>query len=426
VREHSSLNSTRTPTTFIPPLPTPPEAMNAVLIALTIGRSAMALPLAATPGMKISGPASATAAPLPSSMASLPTRTSPFASPVASRLTSLAASPTAAPHGRSFASFFGCPDDGSECPYIADDYDDDGAASAARQGIVDYSFMLCADPDSPYCYAPTATRGSSTLQVVPPSFALTATPVVATGGSVSVPDFSSWRSVMESPLSESIAEVKSMLSAAKAAATAVPAHDEDGEDEHHEHQEDGADEDDLVQEAAVHETDGVDDEIEKEETSDSAMAPYLEAAYALPGDSLSSSTPDSDLTPPVNPSCSDVAPVPNPDAMASPPALDSDDSISSDYATPSLEDATPPPPALGSDDTTGRDALSPSNGALPPTKRSTHKHMDDEEFEEIMGGKFGDDWLAAFDVPAEQLSSAGLSPASACSATTTISPSSAV
>jgi hypothetical protein len=339
-----------------------------------------------------------------------------LASPDASGLTSSTASATAVPHGRSFASFFGCPDDGSECPYIADDYDDDGAASAARQGIVDYSFMLCADPESPYCYAPTATRGSSTLQVVPPSFALTATPVVATGGSVSVPDFSSWRSVMESSLSESIAEVKSMLSAAKAAATAAPEH---GEDEHHEQQEDGADEDDLVQEAAVHETDGVDDEIEKEETSDSAMAPYLEAAYALPGAPL----PDSALTPPVNPSCSDVAPVPNPDAMASPPALDSDDSTDSDYTIPSPENSTPPPPALGSDDSSGRDDLSPSNGALPPSPRSTHKHMDDEEFEEIMGGKFGDDWLAAFDVPAEQSSAAVLS---VCSATPTASPSSSV
>jgi hypothetical protein len=279
--------------------------------------------------------------------------------------------------------------------------------------------MLCADPESPYCYAPTATRGSSTLQVVPPSFALTATPVVATGGSVSVPDFSSWRSVMESSLSESIAEVKSMLSAAKAAATAAPAHGEDGEDDHHEQQEDGADEDDLVQEAAVHETDGVDDEIEKEETSDSAMAPYLEAAYALPGAPAS----DSDSTPPVNPSCNDLAPVPSPDAMTPPPALDSDDSTGSDYTTPSLENSTPPPPALGEDDTTGRDDLSPSNGALSPTARSTHKHMDDNEFEEIMGGKFGDDWLAAFDVPAEQSASGVLS---ACSATTTISPSSAV
>jgi hypothetical protein len=344
-------------------------------------------------------------------------------SAAASELTSSTASPTAVPHGRSFASFFGCPDDGSECPYIADDYDDDGAASAARQGIVDYSFMLCADPESPYCYAPTATRGSSTLQVVPPSFALTATPVVATGGSVSVPDFSSWRSMMESSLSESIAEVKSMLSAAKAAATAAPAHGEDGEDDHHEEQEDGADEDDLVQEAAVHETDGVDDEIEKEETSDSAMAPYLEAAYALPGDSSSSSTPDSDLTPPVNPSCRGVAPVPNPDAMASPPALDSDDSTGSDYTIPSLENSTPPPSTLGSDDTTGRDDVSPSNGALSPTERSTHKHMDDEEFEEIMGGKFGDDWLAAFDVPVEQPSAAVLS---ACSATPMASPSSPV
>jgi hypothetical protein len=393
--------------------------MNAVLVALTIGRSVMALPLAATPGMKISGPASATAAHSSSPMASLPTRTSPFASPVASRLTSSAASPTAVPHGRSFASFFGCPDDGSECPYIADDYDDDGAASAARQGIVDYSFMLCADPDSPYCYAPTATRGSSTLQVVPPSFALTATPVVATGGSVSVPDFSSWRSVMESSLSESIAEVRSMLSAAKAAATAAPAHGEDGDDEHDEQQEDGADEDDLVQEAAVHETDGVDDEIEKEETSDSAMAPYLEAAYALPGAPAS----DSDPTPPVSPSCSDVAPVPNSDGMTSDPALSSDDSTGSDDVTPSLEDATPPPPTLGEDDTTGRNDLSPSNGTLPPTPRSTHKHVDDEEFEEIMGGKFGDDWLAAFEVPVEQPSAAVLS---ACSATPMASPTSPV
>jgi hypothetical protein len=174
-----------------------------------------------------------------------------------------------------------------------------------------------------------------------------------------------------------------------------------------------------VQEAAVHETDGVDDEIEKEETSDSAMAPYLEAAYALPG-ALAS---DSDPTPPVSPPCSDVAPVPNSDGMTSDPALSSDDSTGSDDVTPSLEDATPPPPTLGEDDTTGRNDLSPSNGTLPPTPRSTHKHVDDEEFEEIMGGKFGDDWLAAFEVPVEQPSAAVLS---ACSATPMASPTSPV
>jgi hypothetical protein len=69
-------------------------------------------------------------------------------------------------------------------------------------------------------------------------------------------------------------------SAADAALVAAPTHGEVTDIEHHEQQEDGVGEEELLQEATAY---GVDDVIEKEETSDSAMAPYLEAAYALPG-----------------------------------------------------------------------------------------------------------------------------------------------
>jgi beta-phosphoglucomutase-like phosphatase (HAD superfamily) len=73
-------------------------------------------------------------------------------------------------------------------------------------------------------------------------------------------------------------------STADAASTAAPTHGEDTDNEQQEQQEDGVDEEELLQEATVY---GVDDVIEKEETSDSAMAPYLEALYALSGASAS-------------------------------------------------------------------------------------------------------------------------------------------
>jgi hypothetical protein len=161
--------------------------MHAVVLALAFSRYAFAAPLPMPPAPKLSLPATPTPTLMPSYTATLPTSV---------------ASPTPAP-SLSARAPIGCTN-GLLCPF------------RDWQGLDKLSFFVCGQPDSPACYA------SRSLDVVPGTWAYTAT----SGRRVvtSVPDFASWRSAMASRVSraESVSSVSAASSRARFSATAMP------------------------------------------------------------------------------------------------------------------------------------------------------------------------------------------------------------
>jgi hypothetical protein len=254
---------------------------------------------------------------------------------------------------------------GIDCPYPEEDSPEDDY-------VVDYPFLVCADPSSPLCFrnSDAAGQSGSTVQVVPLSFASTAT--IPGHLPTDVPDFRPWASSAISAISQRSAAMSSRLamlaSVSSVMTTATPTPGNADESVAGERDPLTDDEDWATDEATT--------ELEDDPFLVDEMEPYYDAAFVVVSSaSPSTSTPTSE-SPAPTPTLASTGPLDN--SIMNEASFD--DRISSLIAGMRRGVKAQGPRGLGQD------------------------------FEQLMSGKFGDDWFAAFSAPPEPLSS--LTPAS--------------